>query len=74
MARRNWFLEQWKRMFFFEESLFFLFTTTGQVYVLRQLKEEFYSNCLQSTVKNGWGYVMTWPMIFLMEELTKETI
>ena len=53
MARRNWFLEQWKGVIFSDESLFSLFSTTGQVYVLRQTKKAFHPGCFQSTVKNG---------------------
>ena len=66
-----------------DESSFSLFLTTGRVYVLKQPKETFHSDCLQSTVKNVGRSVMTWdaiswksagPMNLFMEELTRETI
>ena len=80
MARRNWFLEC-KGVIFSDELLFSLFPTTG--HVLRQPNQAFHPDCLQSTVKNNGGFLMTWEviswksaglMIFFMEELTKETI
>ena len=64
---------------------YFLFSLfpTGRVYVLRQPKEAFHPDCLQSTVKNGGGSVMIWgaiswksarSIIFFMKEFKKETI
>ena len=53
MAHRNWFLEQfeqWKGVISFDELSFFLFPTTGRVYVWGQLKEAFPPDCLQPTV------------------------
>ena len=63
--------------------MFSLFPITGREYVLRQPKKLFHSDCLQTTVKNGGGSVMTWdaiswksaePLIYFMKELTKVKI
>ena len=82
MVRRNWFLEQYKEVILSDEPLFSLFPTTSRVYVLRHSKEAFHSDCLQSTVKKWRGFCYdlghySWksagPIIFFMEDLTKET-
>ena len=63
LAHRNWSLEQWKSVIFSDESSFSLFPTSGRVYVWRQPKEAFDSDCLQPTVKHGGGSVMIWGAI-----------
>ena len=34
----------------------------SRVYVVRQSKEAFHTDCLQVTVKNDWGYVIVWAL------------
>lgn len=60
---RNWSLEQWKNVIFSDESSYTLFPTAGRVYVWRQPKEAFNSDCLLPTVKHGGGSVMIWGAI-----------
>ena len=46
-----------------DESLFTLFPAFGRVYVWRQSKEAFNSDCLLPTVKHGGGSVMIWGAV-----------
>ena len=55
MTYWNWSLKQWKRVILSDESSFSLFLTTSRVYVWRQPKEAFLSDCLQLTIETWSG-------------------
>lgn len=57
---RNWSLDQWRKVFWTDESKFELFGTKRRLYVRRKVGERVLENCVAHTVKHGGGHVMIW--------------
>lgn len=57
---KSWTLDQWRKVFWTDESKFELFGTRRRMYVRRQVGERVNDNCLSYSVKHGEGSVMIW--------------
>lgn len=57
---RHWTVENWKKVFFSDESKFKLFGSDGKQYVRRPIDTRYNSKYQIPTVKHGGGGVMVW--------------
>lgn len=57
---KDWTVEDWKKVFWTDESKFELFGNKRRKYVRRRVGESHKENCITPTVKHGGGSVMVW--------------
>lgn len=58
--RKDWTVEDWKRVLWSDESRFTLFRSDGRVWVWRLPGERLLPECIIPTVKFGGGGIMVW--------------
>jgi hypothetical protein len=75
----DWDEEEWKTVFYADESKFNLFEFAGRIYVWRRVGEEFKDACLVTTYKSGDKGFMMWggigwngvgPLVFCTQNVT----
>lgn len=59
----GWSLEDWKKVWFLDESQFILFGSDGKLYCRRRPGEEFQARNVKKTVKHGRGSIQVWGCI-----------
>lgn len=62
-AHRHWTKEDWRKVFYTDESKFELFGTKRRIFVRRSPHERFHRSCLLPTIKHGDGSIMVWGAI-----------
>lgn len=60
---QHWTVEDWKRVFFTDESKFELFGSKRRAYVRRRPHERYRKHCILPTVKHGGGSIMVWGSV-----------
>ena len=70
---RSWVLQNWKRVWFSNESRFMLQKIDGRTRVYRRRNERFTRNCVLEVDNFGGGSVMMWGAISYAEKLTSCT-
>jgi transposase len=57
---QDWTAEEWDKVYWSDESPFYLFVKGGKVWVRRRVWEEYALCCIQPTVKFGGGHINVW--------------